>query len=233
MKKDVENLSIELSKDKFKNIENIAKDTNVQNFSVFLACLYILLYKYLYKSNVRIKSFFSKEASSFDDITLTENIETDMSFTDFLKLIDKDLESSTSVSNLEESPDAVFSYQTQKESDTEASSLWFKVLPEFNTLNLKFASSIETNFAKSILAHYLFILKQVYNGQNPRISEISMITPEEIHLLEKFDHKNTKIDDKTAFFVFDPKTIKIHILDKTLNQVPIGNTRRSIYFRNN
>lgn len=231
MKKDVENLSIELSKDKFKNIENIAKETDVQNFSVFLACLYILLYRYLYKSNLRIKSFFSNETSSFDGVALTENIETNMSFNDFLKLIDKDLEKSASVSNLSEKPDCLFSYQTQKEESEENANLWFKVFPEFNTLNLKFDNNLETNFAKSLLAHYLFILKQVYNGQNPKLSEISMVTPEETHLLEKFNTQNTAFNDKTALFVFDPKTIKIHILDKNMLKVPIGNTRRCIYFR--
>lgn len=233
MKKDVENLNIELSKDKFKNIENITKEANVQNFSVFLACLYILLYKYLYKSKVRIKSFFSEETSDFADISLTENINTDMSFNDFLLLIDKDAKSSASVSISEEELDACFSYQTQKDVDTDNAKLYFKVLPEFNTLNLKFDKNLETDFAKSLLAHYLFILKQVYNGQNPKISEINMITPEETHLLEKFNNQNSKFDDKTALFVFDPKTIRVHILDKNMNQVPIGNTRKCIYFRNN
>lgn len=225
MKKDVENLNIELSKDKFKSIDNIARDTNVQSFSVFLACLYILLYRYLYSSKIKIKSFFSKESSSFDDITLTENIDCNMSFNDFLILIDKEAKTSSSVSNLEESLDAYFSYQTQNEIELDNAKLWFKVLPEFNTLNLKFTSSFETNFAKSLLAHYLFILKQVYNGQNPKISDISMITPEETHLLEKFNGQNTNFDDKTALFVFDPKTIKVHILDENMLQVPIGNTR--------
>ena len=56
MKKDVynfsksqETVSLAVSKNFFENVENIAKENNVSNYSVFLSAIYILLYKYTYQ----------------------------------------------------------------------------------------------------------------------------------------------------------------------------------------
>lgn len=184
MKKDVESLdmveettstseqylkvNIELSKDKFENIENIAKTNNISSSSIFLACLYILLYKFSYNSNIIIDS--------------------SISFIDFAKSMDADILTSNEAFTLF---DVMLNVEKSSIIDTpDNCNLHFIVDNENDTLNLEFNKDIFTlSYAKSILAHFLFIIKQAFKCPNIKISDFNIITPEECTLLEKFNNE--------------------------------------------
>lgn len=62
-------ISLSLSKDEFENIENVAKKNNVSTYSVFLAGLYILLYKYTSQTEIIVGSpFAGRSFSEIQDI---------------------------------------------------------------------------------------------------------------------------------------------------------------------
>ncbi len=89
------------------------------------------------------------------------------------------------------------------------SKLCFKVDSSLSELSLEFNKNLfKLSTAKSILSHYLFILKQVIKNQSLKISDFEMITPEEIRLLEKFNAEN----------------VSTYVLDKNMKLVPIGVT---------
>ena len=182
MKKDVESLdmveevsstterylkvNIELSKDKFENVENTAEINNISSSSIFLACLYILLYKFSYNSNIIIDS--------------------SISFIDFAKSMNADILTSNEAFTLF---DVMLSCKKSSIIDTpENCNLHFIIDDENDTLSLEFNKDIFTlAYAKSILAHFLFIIKQAFKNSNIKISDFNIITPEECTLLEKFN----------------------------------------------
>ena len=54
-----ETVSLDLSEEYFNSVDAISRENNVSNYSVFLACLYILFYKYTSTSNIVIAAPFS------------------------------------------------------------------------------------------------------------------------------------------------------------------------------
>lgn len=91
-----EKISINLTKTEFKNIEDIAKINNVSSFSVFLAGLYVLLYKYTYQTDIIIGSPFAGRSFSeiqtlvgmfVNNIVLNEHINPNLKFNDFIKCV--------------------------------------------------------------------------------------------------------------------------------------------------
>lgn len=236
MKKDVYNLSsskmkrlnIDLSKEHFENIENIAKSHNVSSYSMFLAGLYILLYRYTYQNSI--------------NIILKKDINPNENFFDFVKSLCESATSSISnqlferltLDNNASSFSVLFSYTTLQENslvtmnDTKESDLHFEVATTLNTLSLEFNENLlSLPTAKSLLSHYLFILKQIPKALNYKISNFEMITPEESRLLDKFNHRSTLINNDTLFSLFDTSVEKprVYILDENMKYVPIGNFR--------
>lgn len=268
-----EETSIELSKDYFENIENIAKENNISSYSVFLACVYVLLYRYTFKSDIIVGVPFVgrnfKEIQniigSFETaIPLIEKINANIDFISFAKNINQDiieavsnqpypyevLEDKLGLKSDNSLFDIMFTYQKlepreydigeagikifTKDTVASKSNLEFKIAPQQNTLNLEFNKNIfKLSTAKSMLAHYLYILKQVCKDPKYKISEFSMITPEESRLLEKFETPSDIINDNTVLSIFgaDKKKIEVHILDKDMSHVPIGSFRQYIRFR--
>jgi len=209
-----------------------------------LACLYVLLYKYTYKSDIIVSSPFDgrcfKEANKIignfsNNIFLNEHINPNLSFSKFLKILDKDLVDSIlnkpypyeslqkDLSLNENNPffDIMFEFEKIEpnifdinEEDIEifiktfrenyTSNLRFKINPSLGFLNLEFNKNLfNTSTAKSILSHYLFILKQVIKNQELKISDFEMITPEENRLLEKFYSKYTFKNNEKFFSTFN------------------------------
>ena len=215
-------VSMEINKKFIANLETLANTINVSSYSIFLTTLYILLYKYTSKLNFidfvknlnkDIIDTVSKELSPYEFIknTQKENV-----FFDAL-LIYQASESKTF--NIED-------YGISKPN------LSFEIDLELHTLNLEFnKNAFEVNTAKSILAHYFFLLKQVCNNVNCKINDLEFITPEENRLLEKFNLKNIKIDNFDVLSIFDThgQNAKIYILDKDMRNVPIGTSRRNLY----
>ncbi len=77
--------------------------------------------------------------------------------------------------------------------------LWFEIVPASKTFNLEFNTDLfKTNTAKSILEHYIFILKQIENNQNLKLNDFNMITPKEAELLAKFNDTVMPINDDTV-----------------------------------
>lgn len=158
-----EKVSIELSKEYFDNVENIAKENNVSSYAIFLACFYVLLNKYTLKEDIAIERSYLKK-----NIVLRKQINQDEEFIEFVKQIHKEIEET-----LYEKEIVLFS-----------SNLWLKIEP--NLLSLEFSTKFfKKSVAKSILAHYLYILKQACKKTTTKISDFDMITPEENRLLEK------------------------------------------------
>lgn len=199
------------------------------------------------------------------NIFLNEHINPNLSFSKFLKILDKDLvdiilnepypyESLQKDLNLNENNplfDIMFDFEKIEpnafdinEEDVEIfiktfkenynSNLHFKINPSFGFLNLEFNKNLfNTSTAKSILSHYLFILKQVIKNQELKISDFEMITPEENRLLEKFDNTYIPQNNDKVLSIFKDglKNMKFYILDKSMQTSPIGASRKFIYCR--
>ena len=240
-------VSMEINRKFFTNLETLSKVINVSSYSIFLATLYILLYKYTSKINLIIKTPFSEtifedfrdNISNFsNDIVLRQNINPNMNYIDFVKSLNKDIISTISnkLSSYDNEKkedgllfDAIFSYQDSeaKVSNIEninKSNLLFNIDLELHTLNLEFNKNVfEVDYAKSILAHYFFLLKQICNNVECKINELEFITPEENRLLEKFNFNNIKDNlDISSIFDTNFKDTKIYILDKNMKKVSIG-----------
>ena len=254
---------IELDENRFKNLEILASKNNVSSYSIFLATLYILLYKYTSKSNLIIGTPFSEKISEefqniartfSSDIILSQKINPNLNFIDFVRSVNKDIidtfsnrlspfESLKDKLSLKENSlfDTLLIYQTSEpktfnigdsdirilneESSFPKPNLLFEIDFKLHTLNLEFNKNvIKIDTAKSILAHYLYILKQVYNSTSSKINDLDMLTPEENRLLEKFNQKIVKIDNFVPLSIFDTsdKNTKFYILDKDMKNVPIG-----------
>lgn len=115
-------------------------------------------------------------------------------------------------------------------SNSHKSDLHFEVVSSLCKFNLEFnVNLLSSSFAKSILSHYLFLLKQVIKNPNIKISDFEMVMPEEHKLLEKFN-KSVNFDAK-YFSGFDIKDEKpcFYIFDDNMKQVPIFSTRRYFY----
>ncbi len=242
-------VSIEINKKFFTNLETLAKVNDVSYYSIFLATLYILLYKYTSKINLVIKTPFSEKIfKEFQDITnfsndiiLNQDINSNLNYIDFVKNINKDIINplSNEQSSYEffknfpkEEPifDAILFYPEFEPNSSvienlNKPNLLFGIDLETHTLNLEFNKIIyQVNTAKSILAHYLFLLKQICNNVECKINDLEFVTPEENRLLEKFKINNIKIENFDVLSIFDTdfKDTKIYILDKNMKKVPIG-----------
>ena len=93
-------VSIEVNKKFFTNLETLAMVNNVSNYSLFLSTLYILLYKYTSKTNLIIKTPFSERISKefqdvinnfSNDIILNQDIAPNSSYLDFVKSLNEDI----------------------------------------------------------------------------------------------------------------------------------------------
>ncbi len=252
-------VSIEINKKFIANLETLANTINVSSYSIFLTTLYILLYKYTSKINLIIGTPFSEGISKefqdiignfSNDIILRQNINPNLNFIDFVKNLNKDIIDTVSkelspyefIKNTQKENvffDALLIYQASEsktfnieDSGISKPNLSFEIDLELHTLNLEFnKNAFEVNTAKSILAHYFFLLKQVCNNVNCKINDLEFITPEENRLLEKFNLKNIKIDNFDVLSIFDThgQNAKIYILDKDMKNVPIGTSRRNLY----
>ncbi len=241
MKKDVynfsksqETVSLAVSKNFFENVENIAKENNVSNYSVFLSAIYILLYKYTYQDTL--------------NIILKKHINLDESFSDFVKAIHKDTKNTIAnrisenvTLNEDGSPlNILFTYQNLSEDTLTVDNsslefdLSFEVISSSNVLNLKFNVNLfKSQAVKSLLSHYFFILKQIIKSSDLKLSDFEMLTPEESRLLKKFNNKKgISFDNDVSLVMFnsDDMELQAHILDDNLKPVPIGNIRKCLYF---
>lgn len=93
-------LSLSLSKEEFNSLEEIAKKNNVSSYSVFLAGLYILLYKYTAQNYIVIGSPFAgrsfKEVQDIigmfvNNIVFNKHIDENLNFSDFVKSVHADV----------------------------------------------------------------------------------------------------------------------------------------------
>lgn len=226
-------ISLDVSKEFFKDVETISKINDVSSYSVFLACLYVLLYKYTYQNNLKIN--------------LKKSIDLDKHFSDFVKSVHETTQNTIS-NQLHEfltfdrdsfSLSVLFTYKslsdnalTALESASEFD-LNFEVLPSSEVLNLEFNTNLfKPDFAKSLLSHYFFVLKQILKDENCKLSNIQMMTSEEHRLLEKFNKKGISLNDDAflSLLANDNQSPCVYILDDNLKHVPIGNIRFNIYF---
>ena len=218
---------IDLTKKTFKILENLAEKYNITNSSIFLATLYILLYKYTNRYDIIIglptSSRTFKELKNviglFDNnLVLNKNIEPNLKFIDFVKSVDEDITSGFSnqpypfeilqknlnLSSVNPLLDIMFTYQDTQNNDftnntiakilnkngeNSKFNLYFKISPTQNRLILEFNLNLfRLSTAKSLLSHYLFILKQVMLNFETKLCDFEMVTPEETRLLEKFNN---------------------------------------------
>lgn len=102
--------------------------------------------------------------------------------------------------------------------------LYFEVVPSSKTLNLRFNLKLfKPSKAKSLLSHYLYILKQASRNPNLSFSDFDIITPEENRLLKKYNSSKIVTNDNSILSDFENP--QIYILDKNMKRIPIGNTR--------
>lgn len=105
---------------------------------------------------------------------------------------------------------------TKEKTQETNSDLNFKVNSSITKLTLEFNENLfKESTAKSILSHYLFILKQALKNKDLAIKEFEIITPEENKLLEKFETENK------------------FILDKNMKRIPIGTSGLIYEIKNN
>lgn len=178
-------------------------------------------------------------------LALNEHIDEKSSFKDFVTLAHKDLkngmengiypyeilEKKLGLSEKDSLFDIMFEFEKEEnsfESDAvkifvkektqeNSSDLNFKVNSSITKLTLEFNKTLfKESTAKSILAHYLFILKQALKNKDLSVSNFEIITPEENKLLEKFEAENK--------FTY--------ILDKNMKRVPIGTSGRIYEVKN-
>ena len=223
----IKKVSIDLSKEHFENVENTAKTINVSSYSVFLAGLYIVLYRYTYQNSI--------------NIILKKDINPNEKFSNFLisvhesatNTISNKLSENLNLDGNGASFDVMFSYTTLQENsltsidNTQKFDLRFDVSTALNTLSLEFNENLlKLSTAKSLLSHYLFILKQISKNLNCRVSDFEMITPEENQLLKKFNN-SISINNNALFSTFDTSVEKpkVYVLDENMKRVPIGNFR--------
>ncbi len=93
-------LTLSMDKDDFHTLENIAKKNNVSAYSVFLAALYVLLYKYTSQDDIILGSPFAgrnfKEIQDIvgmfvNNIVFNKHIDENLSFSDFVKSVHNDV----------------------------------------------------------------------------------------------------------------------------------------------
>ena len=93
-------ITLTISKDEFNSLENIAKKNNVSSYSVFLAALYLLLYKYTSQNDIVLGSPFAgrtfKEVQNIigmfvNNIVFNKHIDEKLSFSDFVKSVHADV----------------------------------------------------------------------------------------------------------------------------------------------
>ena len=93
-------LTLTISKDEFHSLEDIAKKNNVSSYSVFLAALYLLLYKYTSQENIILGSPFAgrsfKEVQDIvgmfvNNIVLNKHIDENLNFSEFVKSVHNDV----------------------------------------------------------------------------------------------------------------------------------------------
>lgn len=240
-------VSLDLSEEYFNSVENISRENNVSNYSVFLACLYILLYKYTSLPNIVIANPFSGRYArelqniigSFSCVTpLGININKNESFDSFIKTVESNIQdaifnSPFSYDYLQDKIDlteacnlfnVMFSYQELslklpnaqkilgKDTNFHNSNLYFKIDVNENSLVLEFnTNAIKPNFAKSLLSHYLFILKQALKTPKCNISDFDIVTQEEARILEKLNNGALKDSDETVLSILsaDKKFYKL------------------------
>lgn len=235
MKKDVfgfsskiEKVNIDLSKSYFENIEKIARANQLSAYSIFLSCLYILLYNYTSQNVI--------------DIALKKQINLEQSFSTLVKkvhestpnTISNELSGNLSLAENSTPIDVMFTYRTISGNLLGSSfnnskfDLHFEITLGLNSLLLEFNSDIfSKNTAKSLLAHYLFILKQIPQNLDCKLSDFEMVTPEEHKLLEKFDNTYSmdKFNVDLSLFNTEISENKIYILDKNFKTIPINTFR--------
>ena len=95
-----EKISVKLEKEQFEALEKIAKANNVSSYSVFLAAIYITLYKYTSQTDIIIGSPFAgrsfKETQDIigmfvNNMILNKHIDFELNFTDFAKSVHEDV----------------------------------------------------------------------------------------------------------------------------------------------
>lgn len=87
--------------------------------------------------------------------------------------------------------------------------LWFEIVPSTNTFNLEFNTDLfKLDTAKSLLEHYLFILKQAISEPVCKLNDFEMITEAEDKLLSKFNDTSMPINDDTIIDIFENQVIK-------------------------
>ncbi len=93
-------LTLNISKSEFEALENFAKKNNVSSYSVFLAALYILLYKYTAQNDILVGSPFAgrnlKEVQDIvgmfvNNMVFNNHIDDNLNISDFIQTIHKDV----------------------------------------------------------------------------------------------------------------------------------------------
>lgn len=95
-----EKIGVSMPKEIFATLENIAKINGVSTYSVCLACLYILLYKYTSQTEIILGSPFAGRSFTeiqdlvgmfVNNIVLNKHINTDLNFVEFVKSVHEDV----------------------------------------------------------------------------------------------------------------------------------------------
>jgi len=98
-----EKIGVQLPINIFEKIEEIAKQNGVSTYSICLACLYILLYRYTGDTEITLGSPYAgrsyKEIQNLigmfvNNIVLSKNIDTSASFEEFIKSVHQDVQAS-------------------------------------------------------------------------------------------------------------------------------------------
>ena len=93
--------------------------------------------------------------------------------------------------------------------NTSKFNLWFEIIPQTKTFNLEFNTDLfKTKTAKSMLEHYLFILKNAILKPKSAIKDFEMITEEEEKQLAKFNDTYMPVNNDTIMDIFENQVIK-------------------------
>ena len=115
----------------------------------------------------------------------------------------------------------------------------FNLLLEIQPKNHKFSFEYNTSLfkketIKSLLDHYLFILKQLISNENISINDIEIITPDEKELLNKFNDTYEEVYDDTMVSLFEkevknnPDNIALICEDKSLTYNELNKKANSL-----
>ena len=192
-----------------------------------------------------------------NNIVLNKHIDPNLNLSTFLQEVHKDVLDSISnqpypyellQKNLGNSSllDVMFTYQNEHtvspfeiltaNTNTSKFNLWFEIIPTTLDFNLEYNTDLfKRETAQSLMEHYLFILEQIIEGNNIKISDFNIITKKEAETLKKFNDTYMPIDKNlTIMNIFEeqvkktPDNIAVVCNDKSLTYEELNRYANSL-----